>query len=348
MSDASAAQGSSTPRYDFEQIDLDSDSVHADIVRMVGVGKRVLELGPATGYMSKAMLDRDCTVIGIELDAAMGERAGRFCERVIIGDLDRLDLEAELGAERFDVIVAADVLEHLRDPLGALAKLRPFLSDNGAFVISIPNVAHGSVRLALLAGNFEYADIGLLDSTHLRFFTRQSFEELLDEAELGLAELHRHELNLDASEVVVDFDTVPVELREELERDPDARTYQFVAKALPMTREGLREIQARLRELAELRIDAARTTELEQKIAEIGGREGELRRALIEAHDQLLRRDAQIEEMSQRAIRREEEITHINTELVAALAGLERIRSSGPYRLFALLKTMPGMRRLSR
>jgi 2-polyprenyl-3-methyl-5-hydroxy-6-metoxy-1,4-benzoquinol methylase len=348
MSDASAEQGSSAPRYDFERIDLESESVHADVVRMVGEGKRVLELGPATGYMSKAMIDRGCTVVGIELDPAMGERAEQICERVIVGDLDQLDLDAELGGEKFDVIVAADVLEHLRDPLATLEKLCPHLADDGAFVVSIPNVAHGSVRLALLAGHFRYGDIGLLDSTHLRFFTRESFEQLLDEAELGLAELHRHELNLDASEIEVDFDAVPVELREALERDPDARTYQFVAKAVPMAREGLREIQARLRELAELRLAAERTAELEKALVEIGGREGELRRALIDAHDQLLRRDAQIEEMSRRATQRDEEIAHINAELVAAIAGLERIRSSGPYRLFALLKTLPGMRRLIR
>jgi 2-polyprenyl-3-methyl-5-hydroxy-6-metoxy-1,4-benzoquinol methylase len=348
MSDASAEQGSSAPRYDFERVDLESESVHADVVRMVGEGKRVLELGPATGYMSKSMIERGCTVVGIELDPAMAERAAQFCERLIVGDLDELDLDAELGEEKFDVIVAADVLEHLRDPLATLGKLRPHLTGDGAFVISIPNVAHGSVRLALLAGHFRYGDIGLLDSTHLRFFTRESFEQLLDEAELGLAELHRHELNLDASEIEVDFDAVPVELREELERDPDARTYQFVAKAVPMVREGLREIQARLRELAELRLAAERTAEVEKALAAIAGREGELRRALIDAHDQLLRRDAELEEMRRTAERREEEIARVNNELVAAQVGLERIRASAPFRLYAALKEMPGMRLLRR
>jgi 2-polyprenyl-3-methyl-5-hydroxy-6-metoxy-1,4-benzoquinol methylase len=348
MSDASAEQGSSAPRYDFDGVNLESESVHADVVRLVGEAKRVLELGPATGYMSKAMIERGCTVVGIELDPAMGVQAEQFCERVIVGDLDKLDLAAELGEEKFDVIVAADVLEHLRDPLATLNALRRHLSDDGAFVISIPNVAHGSVRLALLAGHFRYGDIGLLDSTHLRFFTRESFEQLLDEAELGLAELHRHELNLDASEIEVDFNAVPVELREALERDPDARTYQFVAKAVPMAREGLREIQARLRELAELRLAAERTAELERALAEIGGREGELRRALIDAHDQLLRRDAELDELRANSARREEEIARVNDELVAAIAGLERIRTSGPYRIFALLKTLPGMRRLIR
>ncbi|MBS1844829.1 MAG: methyltransferase domain-containing protein, partial [Actinobacteria bacterium] len=334
MSDASAEQSESAPRYDFEGIDLDSGSVHADVVTLVDEGSRVLELGPATGYMTQAFKQRDCTVVGIELDPEMATNAAKFAQRIIVGDLDALDLDKELAEERFDAIVAADVLEHLRDPLKVLLDLKRFLKPAGSFVISFPNVAHGSVRLSLLSGHFDYRDIGLLDSTHLRFFTRESFEGLLDEAELGLAVLHRHELNLDASEVPFDVEAVPAEVREKLEGDPDARTYQYVVKAKPMPEAGLREIQARLRELAELRetsreIDERdrRIRQLETAITEIGGREGELRRALIDAHDQLLRRDGEIEMMQknerdmQRAYDRDlgnvrAELDRVNGELV--------------------------------
>ncbi len=354
MSDASAEQSGSAPRYDFEGIELDSGSVHADVLTLVDEGSRVLELGPATGYMTRAFTERGCTVVGIELDPEMAVKAEQFTERMIVGDIDRLDLDEELAAERFDAIVAADVLEHLRDPLKVLGNLKKFLKPDGSFVISFPNVAHGSVRLSLLSGRFDYQDIGLLDSTHLRFFTRQSFEELLDEAELGLAVLHRHELNLDASEVPFDIDAVPADLRERLENDPDARTYQYVVKAVPMARPGLREIQARMRELAELRevsgeVDVlnGRIVELESALAAIGGREGELRRALIDAHDQLLRRDAEVDTMHKAAVARDQdlenvraELNRINGELVAALGGLQRIRTSAPYRVLAALKSL--------
>jgi 2-polyprenyl-3-methyl-5-hydroxy-6-metoxy-1,4-benzoquinol methylase len=334
MTNAKAKQGSPAPRYDFEKIDLDSGNVHADVVQLVGDAERVLELGPATGYMSRAFAERGATVVGIEIDPEMATRAEEFCSRVIVGDLDTLDLDAELGEERFDAIVAADVIEHLKDPLVALKRLRRFLTPEGAFVISVPNVAHGSVRLALLEGHFDYQDIGLLDSTHLRFFTRESLEELLDEAELGLAVLHRHELNLDVSEVPFDPEGVPPELREALEHDPEARTYQFVLKAIPMEREGLRELQRRLREIAELRLEAdemrrkaERVTELEQALAEISGREGELRRALIESHDQLLARDAELEAMRIR---------------------LDSIFNSPPGRLYARLRDLPVLRWVER
>jgi 2-polyprenyl-3-methyl-5-hydroxy-6-metoxy-1,4-benzoquinol methylase len=362
-------------RYDFGAVDLDSDSVHAKVVTLVDRGSHVLELGTATGHTSQALADRDCTVVGIEIDEDMAAEASGPCERMIVGDLDALDLTAELGDEEFDAIVAADVLEHLKDPLGVLNRVRSFLKPDGCVVISVPNVAHGSVRLALLSGHFDYQKTGLLDSTHLRFFTRRSLEELLDEAELGLAEMHRHELDFDASEVGFDLPDSAVQLPEELGRDRDARTYQFVVKAFPMVREGLREVQLRLREVAELRAAAARvpdlektvdeidglrlaagrTAELEKVLAEIGDREGELRSALIDAHDQLLRRDAEIERLTSdvkkvhsEAERRDSEITQAHAEARQLREHLNYIQASAPFRAYAAVRRIPVVRAVLR
>jgi 2-polyprenyl-3-methyl-5-hydroxy-6-metoxy-1,4-benzoquinol methylase len=351
MMNPSAGQGSSTARRDLHEIDLESGSVHADIARLVDTGAHVLELRSTAGSMSRVFADRGCTVIGIEVEPGIAPGAEEICERVIVGDLDSLDLDRELGGERFDAIVAADVLGHLRDPLDAVKRLKPFLKENGSFVISVPNVAHGSIRLSLLEGHFDYRGVGFLDSTHLHFFTRGSLEELLNQADLGLVVMHRHDLNLDASEVPFDPATVPAAIREQLEKDPDARTYQFVVKALPLPAEGLREVQARLRELVELREykerEGGRVAELESALAAIGGREGELRRALIDSHDQLLRRDAQIDALRKGSANHEKdmenvraELDRVNGELVAALAGLQRIRSSAPYRAMAALRAM--------
>jgi 2-polyprenyl-3-methyl-5-hydroxy-6-metoxy-1,4-benzoquinol methylase len=331
----------SDSRYHFTSIDIDSESVHADVVRLVGDAPSVLELGPATGYMSRAFSDRGSRVVGIEIDREMAQRATEFCERMIVGDLDTLDFEKELGAERFDAIVAADVLEHLKDPLKTLTSLRPFLKPDGFFVISVPNIAHGSVRLALLSGRFEYQDTGLLDATHLRFFTRETLEQLLDEAGLGIAALHRHDLNLDASEVAYDGPAITPEIVSELETDPDARTYQFVVKATPMQGDGLRE---RRYELEQLRDAIRRVAELERTIAQISGREGELRRALIEAHDQLLRRDHEIENYEQEAQRREAELNGLRTEVVGLRIRVDRIKRSPVGRLYELLRNLPGLR----
>jgi 2-polyprenyl-3-methyl-5-hydroxy-6-metoxy-1,4-benzoquinol methylase len=341
MQESSPSRDLTDNQYDFV-IDLNSDSTHAKVIRMVGDDRRVLELGPASGYMSAVLSKRGCTIVGIEIDTDMAAQAERFCERLIVGDLDVLDIEAELGDDRFDVIVAADVLEHLRDPLKTLRTLRDFLKPEGYFVVSVPNVAHASVRLALLDGRFSYQDLGLLDRTHLRFFTHESIAQLFDEAELAVVEVHRQEAGIDTTEITVDIDAVPAGIIKELEQDPDARTYQFVLKAIPLHAPGMRELQSRIREQAlacdraerelalandqaerelALATDRAerelmpRIRELEQALAEISAREGQLRVALIDAHDQLLSRDEQIDEFRLE-----------NKELENARGELERIR----------------------
>jgi O-antigen biosynthesis protein len=331
-------QAETSYQYDFV-VDLDSDNTHANVIRLIGQGRRVLELGPASGYISEILGTRECTVVGIELDAEMAAQAERFCERVIVGDLDALDLEAELGEDRFDVIVAADVLEHLRDPLKLLRELRAFLNPGGFFVVSLPNVAHASVRLALLEGRFDYQDLGLLDRTHLHFFTHKSIAQLFDEAELALVEIHRQEAPIDTTEIKVNLDAVSPDVLKDLERDPDARTYQFVIKAVPLEAAGMRELQSRMRDLA-LAKDAAeqelalvrkqavpRIEELEEALAAISGREGEIRAALIEAHDQLLRRDEQVEEVDTKrckAIEEHERAIDEREQLRARLVDMEK------------------------
>ncbi len=365
MEDATEGAEQQAP-YEFS-IDLASDNTHASVVRMVGESRRVLELGPATGYMTKLLQQRGCAVVGIELDPEMARQAARFSERVIVGNLDSLDLADELGEDRFDVIVAADVLEHLKDPLDGLRRLRAFLSPGGCFVVSLPNVAHASVRLSLLQGRFEYRDLGLLDRTHLRFFTHETIRQLFDEAELALVEVHRQEAPLAVTDAEVDIEAVPPELIEQLQADPDARTYQFVVKAVPLELPGLRELQGRLhdqalakdeteRELAHLRQQVTpRIEELEQALAAISGREGEVRTALVEAHDQILRRDEEIErlkselgDLHEQLVRLDRQREHDTAQLAARdeqirrlRVRLERILNSPPGRLYARIRQLP-------
>ncbi len=101
------------------------------------------------------------------------------------------DLERELPPldGPFDAIVYGDILEHLSDPARVLSSLDQYLKEDGIVIISVPNVAHFWTRLQLLLGRFEYADRGILDRTHLRFFTRKSFLRFLVESKLALIEL---------------------------------------------------------------------------------------------------------------------------------------------------------------
>lgn len=242
-------------RYDVE-IDVNSDSTHAKVVRLVGTDRDVLELGCATGHMSRVLRDRGCRVVGVEIDQHAATLAAPFCERVIVGDLDRLDLGGELGDKRFDVLVAADVLEHLKNPTRILASLREHLQPDGYVVASIPNVAHGSVRLALLGGSFPYAERGLLDRTHLRFYTHDTMVQLFEDAGYTIGWIERQEKPFELSEVPYSRAAAPEGVPDQLAADREALTYHFIVVAYPMPHPDLQFIGQCARRLTEER-DAA-------------------------------------------------------------------------------------------
>jgi methionine biosynthesis protein MetW len=155
---------------------------HRLVLEEIPSGARVLDVGCATGYLAAELVRRGCTVDGIEFDPAAAEQARAHCREVVVGDLEAPSTHAEvervLAGERPDVIVCADVLEHLRDPWSVLAWLRTLLAPGGRAIVSVPNIGHWTARRALLRGRFDYADFGLFDATHLRFFTRTSAAEL--------------------------------------------------------------------------------------------------------------------------------------------------------------------------
>lgn len=149
---------------------------------------RVLELGCATGYMGKYLSEKKkCQMVGIEADPAAAEAARPYYEKLYTGDLDDPKTYAALSGQ-FQIILCAAVLEHLRQPGQVLKALSQHLAPNGQIVISLPNIAHKSIRAKLLTGRFDYADYGILDRTHLRFFTWESCEKMIAEAHLKVIE----------------------------------------------------------------------------------------------------------------------------------------------------------------
>jgi 2-polyprenyl-3-methyl-5-hydroxy-6-metoxy-1,4-benzoquinol methylase len=146
----------------------------------VGSGRRVLDVGCSSGYLSQPLHERGNTVVGLELDPAAAREAERWCERVFVGDVETMELP--LASASFDVVLCGDVIEHLRDPGAALARLRPFLKPDGRLVLSTPNIANWAMRLSLLAGRWRYTDRGFLDRTHVHLFTRATLVETVERA----------------------------------------------------------------------------------------------------------------------------------------------------------------------
>lgn len=170
------------------QLKSDPHSSHAVILRRLGEGRgrRALDVGAADGFLAELLTRQGWQVTALERDPAQAAKARGRCHEVIVADLDEA---APRLVGSFDAIVYGDVLEHLSDPLPVLVALNRSLAPGGRVIVSVPNVAHLWVRLSLLLGRWEYADRGILDRTHVRFFTRRSFARFLGDAGLVIEEL---------------------------------------------------------------------------------------------------------------------------------------------------------------
>lgn len=145
---------------------------------------RVLDVGCSTGYLGELLRRKGCTVVGIEVDqdgVATARSTGAYAE---VYELNLDDDAVRLPNQQFDVVLCADILEHLRHPDTVLRRLCNLLSDDGCVVVSLPNVAHLSIRVDLLRGKFTYTDTGILDRTHLHFYTYRTAMDLVQNAGL--------------------------------------------------------------------------------------------------------------------------------------------------------------------
>jgi SAM-dependent methyltransferase len=159
------------------------EDVNWGLLRLWGSrqGLRVLDVGCGFATTSARIQQLGNEVTGIEESSVACEVAAKRVAHVVQADLQH----AELGDARFDAILFADVLEHLAWPVGSLRRYLQWLAPGGSVIISLPNVGLWSVRLAHLGGRWEYEATGVLDRTHLRFFTRRSARWLL--GQVGLA-----------------------------------------------------------------------------------------------------------------------------------------------------------------
>ena len=135
--------------------------------------RRILDVGCAAGRVGAGLKGRqEAEVWGIECNPRAAAAAGKHLDRVIEAPVEQA--LSQLPQGYFDSIILADVLEHLVDPAAALAGLAEKLTTTGELIVSLPNVGHWSVLQGLLEGSWEYQDAGILDRTHLKFFTRKS------------------------------------------------------------------------------------------------------------------------------------------------------------------------------
>ncbi len=224
----------SSLRYDYNVESFDESSHYGRLLRRVGHNKKVLELGSSTGFLSEAMTRHfGCTVTGVEVDKDAADAARAKGLEVFVLDLDQADLTQALAGRRFDVVLCADVLEHLRDPVRTVSQLSALLADDGYVICSIPHVGHGDIRLSLLSGRMPYRPMGLLDHTHMKFFTRVLVEELFENAGMRVDKVERNRWQMTRTEVQGRLPSALSGLTDFIAADPESETYQFLVKASP-------------------------------------------------------------------------------------------------------------------
>jgi len=159
------------------------------VFELINDDQSILEVGCHTGSLGKALTKRRNRVWGVEINRNAANNAKPFYEKVLVGDIEDDNLWNAI-AQRFDVILFLDVLEHLVDPWNILIKSKELLNAEGFILISIPNVAFYAIRRNLLFGRFDYRKSGILDRTHLRFFTFFSAQKLIQDCGYGIQEWH--------------------------------------------------------------------------------------------------------------------------------------------------------------
>lgn len=199
------------------------------IAAYVMAGARVLDLGTGAGGLGAHLsAHKGCVVDGLTLNEAEAAAAGGAYRRLVVGNLEANGWFEPFEAQAYDVIVCADVLEHLREPARVLQQCQRLLADGGMLLVSVPNVAYAGMVAELMHGEWNYGAEGLLDATHLRFFTRRSFEALLHNEGWHLHAAEPIEQPWFETEFARRWDHLPPAVADYLLAQPHASVYQWV------------------------------------------------------------------------------------------------------------------------
>ena len=218
-------------KYDFS-LYMNTDNSNSLIIRNIKPSSKVLEFGCAHGRMTRYLKNMmGCDVFIVEKDLESGKSAAQFAKKYCIGDdgdINNNIWQQKYAGEKFDFILFADVLEHLYNPEAVLHSTKDFLNENGSIWISIPNVSYNGVLIDLLNDNFQYREIGLLDNTHIRFFTSKSLEAMVSKCGFNIVKKLDPKNILCNSEFKNSYADVPPAVALFLANRKDGEIYQFV------------------------------------------------------------------------------------------------------------------------
>ena len=210
----------------FKPEKLHSLNIDKQTVNLIPEAAKILEIGCATGFMGKYLeVKKKNTVIGVEKSHDEFLEAKKVLSKVINGDIEDASVIKSIMKEgSFDVVLASALIQHLRNPLAALKTWRKFLKKDGFLIITGSNITHWTIRKKILFGDFTYEDYGLLDNTHLHFYTPKTFKKLIKDAGYKIVDYKEDYVGGGYPKISI--------IGHKL--FPDLFTYQMVIKAVPI------------------------------------------------------------------------------------------------------------------
>lgn len=223
-------------KYEYE---ITSGSAPDRVIRMVGENKKVLEIGSGPGAITRKLFDNKCRVTALEIDPSAIEIVKQYCEGAYQCDFNDPEWPTKIpDIDQFEVLVVADVFEHLYDPWACLKKLHKYVAQNGSLVVSLSHVGHAAIIACLLDSDFDYHDWGLLDKTHIRFFGLKNMQSLFAEAGFKIVEVEFVVTDPEWTELASHWNKMPADTQRNLLDGKFSRIYQVVMRATPIAAEG--------------------------------------------------------------------------------------------------------------
>lgn len=218
-----------THRYDIK-LDFDSPNSYYKILTNITPQSKALEVGTSSGYVTKYLKENlDCVVDGVEIDKSLIQEANKYARRIWNEDLNKIKEWIDLlPNEEYDYILMMDVLEHIYSPFEVIDYLKPKIKKDGLFVVSIPNVSHASILMQLLTNTFTYTETGILDYTHIRFYTCESFIDMVKKHELHIYKTDFTYMTPSYSLLNQDYLDINIDQREVILKKPNSHAFQSI------------------------------------------------------------------------------------------------------------------------
>ena len=185
----SGTGGKKMSKYDAD-LETDKKTFSGKILNLIKKNSRILEFGPASGRFTKYLKENmGCDVHIIEINREDFNEAMQYASDGSCSDIETMEWQEYFKGNKYDHIIFADVLEHLRNPQKIFNVCADFIKDDGSLIFSIPNAAHGDIIANIYNNDFKYTELGLLDNTHIHLFAYKNIMEMIEKSQLKLTKL---------------------------------------------------------------------------------------------------------------------------------------------------------------